>query len=981
MSYDFDNESADTKRLLEKIEDLQTEVDSIPVEADEISYRNVSSNLGGTGGGGGGGGGGLDLSELVQAFIDWYDGLTTEPIDDGMGGTTTVADPTDNPAVILIKGVVHEIDEWWDAVSTGFISWWESPDPIEEPFNTIRTIGNLVWTEAKKVLDWYEGLTTIDIDEDMTGDQTVADPTDNPAVVIIKGIIHEIDEWFKAVSTGFINWWESPDDIDEPFNTIREISRTIWAAVNSVFMWYNELTEPTDGSTPVASESDHPAVRIIKGLVHEITEWFDAVATGFTTWWATTDDQPFKALREMGNSIWGSLKSTWDTLKTWYDTVAAVVSAFVEDPAQYINDLVTTFVVDLTVLLKNDEGVFGAFYEGLTGDEQDSTNIENPAPSNILNDPLRLIGAGLRASWAGVLGWYTKIADAGGELFDDPEAFFEGIASDVTGFFKDDQGPLGAFYEGLTGDEAGSDTSMPNPTITNNSLNNSLKAIGTQLRSIWGTVYDYFFNDDDEFEISDDFITGIKKVLWGIPGSIATGFVEAAENLLFGNQTPLAFAQGTADTQITNSTNSSFEGTIGAKINDKLLSSFTNFGEQITGAIVTFADGAAPFLAGVFDFLENLFVTVIAGITGTDEEDENKFTIDMKNADLVNVDRIFFESNDNPVVTNEPRPTMAGYLNHLWFSVTTDKDFSFWINSDRRLRIGGNDDEGNSTINRFVSFFNSNLRGIGTGTISLLTELLETSLDENTDYLMILDGDGNAIKKIKAGALGGGGSTFNPLEVSDNLLPASDDMYRLGANGNSWSQIWGNIFYVNDYISLSSRSGNLTTSGTIWLDSSHIKARSGSNTVSLSDIFSPLSVPNNLLPANSNAYRLGAAGNVWNEIFGRELRLVGTPSSTPTENGAIWLDGSHIKARSGGGEVSLSDIGGGSGTITVNDLPDNIPFSNMENLATSSMVYTSASGEITASAALTLSSVFNALTDYPAGVGTVHNRLLALENA
>ena len=858
----------------------------------------------------GGSGDGTGSESLIEAFIEWYGKLTTEDLDPATDGLQTVAEPPDAdgvggdiPPVILIKGIIHEINEWFKAVSEGFINWWESTDPIDEPFNTIRTIGNTVWTEAKKILDWYEGLTTDLIDNGMGGTTTVADVDDHPAVKIIKGLIYEIDEWVAGVT----KWWR---ETEEPIVVaIRGIADTVWAAVNTVFMWYNELTEPTDGTTPVASESDHPAVRIIKGLVHELTEWFDAVATGFIRWWDDTNTQPFKALREMGNAIWDSLKSTWDTLKTWYDFVGTTIQAFVTNPAEYINNLVTTFVVDLTVLLKNDEGVFGAFYEGLTEDEQNSDGVEDPAPSNLLNTPLKLIGAGLREYWGGLLDWYKLISEGAEGFIEDPVAFFEGISSDVTGFFKDDQGPLGAFYEGLTGDETGADGGT-NPTLDNTGLNINLKALGTNLRIAWNTVYGWFFNPAGVITINTDFLDEIG-------GALAAGAMNLGDGItkfLFGDKTPSAFATDKAGEKI--DTELASGGDILVEINDKLLDAFTDFGNRLQDGIVAFAQGVTPVLSGVFDFFQDLFVTIFQGEDGLGgTTDSTASNIDLKNADLKNVDRIFFSSDQtDPEVAGQPKPLISGHNNDMFFTAPVGKAFRFIAGNETVLSLH-NEPNRDKIINCNLT----SLIGIGAGTVSDLGELSATNLDADADYLMILDSVSTlpttnpVIRKIKASALGGGSSSFDPLNITSDLDPAVDEEVNMGSTleGRQFRRIFVDDVFAYKSIQLQPPNPQVTIhiNGGMWLNGDDIMVYSGDEEVSLSDIFSPLSVPNNLLPAADN-YKLGASNKAWEEIFGRELRLVGTPSSAPTEDGAIWLGADdEIHVMTDGEDKSLSDIG------------------------------------------------------------------------
>ena len=885
----------------------------------------------------GGSGDGTGSESLIEAFIEWYGKLTTEDLDPATAGLQTVADPTDNPAIILIKGVVHEINEWWDAVSTGFINWWESPDLIAEPFNTIREIGRTIWEAVNGVFTWYEELVTLERTDSEGVTFYIADEDDNAAVKIIKGLIYEIDEWVAGVT----KWWEeTTEPIIVAIRTIGQtvweiiegISREIWNAIDGVFEWYDELD---DGHITYLSPSDSIPVKIIKGLIHETAAWL----AGVTKWWEETDNAIVMAIRGIDEAVWGVIedisKSIWDAIDgvfTWYDGLTQYdniddttdvptrivrglihgAADWIETVADLVSETIDDVVVNLTNLLKNDEGGFGAFYEGLTGDEEDSDDTFNPAPSNTLNDVLKSIGAGLLADWVGLVGWYNKIVDGVGDLFTDPVAFFEGISSDVTGFFKDDTGPLGAFYEGLTEDETGADGGV-NPTLDNTALNINLKALGTNLRIAWNTVYGWFFNPAGVITINTDFLDEIGGALVAGASNLGDGITK----FLFGDKTPSAFATDKAGEKI--DTELASGGDILVEINDKLLDAFTDFGNRLQDGIVAFAQGVTPVLSGVFDFFQDLFVTIFQGEDGLGgTTDSTASNIDLKNADLKNVDRIFFSSDQtDPEVAGQPKPLISGHNNDMFFTAPVGKAFRFIAGNETVLSLH-NEPNRDKIINCNLT----SLIGIGAGTVSDLGELSATNLDADADYLMILDSVSTlpttnpVIRKIKASALGGGSSSFDPLNITSDLDPAVDEEVNMGSTlaGRQFRRIFVDDVFAYKSIQLQPPDPQVTIhiNGAMWLNGGDIMVYSGDEEVSLSDIFSPLSVPNNLLPGAVN-YKLGASNKAWSEIFGRELRLVGTPSSTPTENGAIWLDSSDIKVRSGGDEVSLSDIGTGGG--------------------------------------------------------------------
>ena len=80
--------------------------------------------------------------------------------------------------------------------------------------------------------------------------------------------------------------------------------------------------------------------------------------------------------------------------------------------------------------------------------------------------------------------------------------------------------------------------------------------------------------------------------------------------------------------------------------------------------------------------------------------------------------------------------------------------------------------------------------------------------------------------------------------------------------------------------------------------------------------------------ANGSLY-IGGSSLRWHQIHAETFVLGGTGSSTTT-NGAIWLDGTSVKVRTGGSTKSLSDIGTGgssSGISSLLNLTSRITFS------------------------------------------------------
>ena len=133
-------------------------------------------------------------------------------------------------------------------------------------------------------------------------------------------------------------------------------------------------------------------------------------------------------------------------------------------------------------------------------------------------------------------------------------------------------------------------------------------------------------------------------------------------------------------------------------------------------------------------------------------------------------------------------------------------------------------DGGDGSIPGFVgihgptNFYNNRIANIGYETISRLSELSESSLDENNDYLAILDdSDGRGeIKKIRASAFTGGGSSsgssFDPGNITDNLEPRSNRGVHLGASNKRFNE--GHIHDLTVYDNLTVNDG-ITAQGVI----------------------------------------------------------------------------------------------------------------------------------------------------------------------
>ena len=719
----------------------------------------INLGLHDTGGLGGGGGGGTGSGSLIEAFTEWYENLTTEDIDPITAGLQTVAVPPDadgvggdTAPVILIKGLAYELDQWSSSIIEGFLEWWENV--TDEPFNTMREIGDLVWIEAKKVLDWYKNLVP-----------DIADADDSVAVKIIKGLIATGTDWVNGVKDAIEDGIVAIVDLIKPKlveaydileETAEDIVTATQTALEATYTWLKEGAEATVAALQDGLEATYDWLKVgadatVAALQGAFEATYDWLEVGITT---------------VANNVWTSLKSSYTWLK---NSAAGVVTAL----------------------------------------------------GDALGDAYTFLGTAASAA----LDWVADLNLAARNAIDEAGVWVGNAA--------------------------------------------------VKVKEAVDNAYDW--------------IT-----------TTATGVGLAAMNWVKGLTSTVTTAIDNAGTWVSDVTN---------KIKEELIPIFTNLGNQFEAGLIAAGQTVLEGAGGVFGFFQDLFVTIFHGEDGLgDTTDDAASNIDLKNADLKNVDRIFFGSDQtDPEVVSPTKPLISGHDNEMFFVTPLLKSFRFIIDDDPVLDI-----HNNNILGKFINFNESYLTGIGSGTISRLGELSEASLDEDADYLMILDGSINTFRKIKASALGGGGgSTFNPLEVSDNLLPASDDMYRLGASNNFWSQIYGKKLYVDDFISLSSYSGNPSASGSIWLDGSHIKARSGSNT------------------------------------------------------------------------VSLSDIGGGSGTITVNDLPSSIPFSKMQALSTRKIAYANNSGVISSNFAPSFDSVNIALADYPVvgNITSVHTRLTALENA
>ena len=360
-----------------------------------------------------------------------------------------------------------------------------------------------------------------------------------------------------AVSVAAQKWWD--DATDAVIIFLRELTDTVREAITTTMDWYNGL----DSISGINSDDD-PAIKIIKGLAHETTQWFESLVAGIQNWWDNTDDEPIRTIRGISETIFSSFATTWVTLKTWYDTVASEISNFINDPAEYINNLVTEVIFNITDSFKDDRGVLGAFYEGLFGDTEDSDDTDHPVQSNTANDAAKAIGTGLRTTWVTLKTWYDTVSSEISNFINDPAGYINDLVTEVifniTDSFKDDRGVLGAFYEGLFGDtEDSDDTDHP---VQSNTANDAAKAIGTGLKTVWNTLYDLFFDPDYKFRINLNFLTAIGASLT----SGATDLLTGINNALFGDTTPEAFADG----RITNSINSNDDGSIGKSIADSV---------------------------------------------------------------------------------------------------------------------------------------------------------------------------------------------------------------------------------------------------------------------------------------------------------------------------------------------------------------------------------------------------------------------------
>ena len=159
--------------------------------------------------------------------------------------------------------------------------------------------------------------------------------------------------------------------------------------------------------------------------------------------------------------------------------------------------------------------------------------------------------------------------------------------------------------------------------------------------------------------------------------------------------------------------------------------------------------------------------------------------------------------------------------------------------------------------------------------------------------------------------------TVVTIDGSDlpTLRPRSSDQ-NLGTSTYPWDRL-----YV-DHLLLTANESVFDTNGVVWQDSDgNIRAYSGGVNRNLSDIgLSGGNFDGNNLPTlrpSSSGNDLGISSDPWDSLYVDHVYLhVGEGSSNT--NGALWQDSSgDIQARSGGVTRNLSDIGSGSGSITL----------------------------------------------------------------
>ena len=206
-----------------------------------------------------------------------------------------------------------------------------------------------------------------------------------------------------------------------------------------------------------------------------------------------------------------------------------------------------------------------------------------------------------------------------------------------------------------------------------------------------------------------------------------------------------------------------------------------------------------------------------------------------------------------------------------------------------------------------------------------------------------------------------GGITFDPSQAV-SIIPAVNTN-TLGSNAIWWDEIHARLLlphssavmgsYANPWsfayiteLSLPPGGSGNSLDGSLWTDANgHIKARSGGSERSLSDIgsgggssFDPNQAESIIPAINTNilgnsttwwgtlhanilephaASRMGSFASPWALAFINRL-ILPSGNTSSTLNGSLWTDANgNVKARSGGSDRNLSDIGsGGITTLT-----------------------------------------------------------------
>ena len=537
------------------------------------------------------------------------------------------------------------------------------------------------------------------------------------------------------------------------------------------------------------TDSTDAAIAFVKGLATDGI----AALNAFITWLgSSTDiidkiwDQLKTSYNWLENTLQPIVDEVWDSLKTSYTWLENGVVALANNVWDQLKTSYTWLENGIVDLANNVWDQLKTSYNWL---------------ENTLQPIVDEVWDSLKTSYTWLENGVVALAN---NVWDQLKISYNWLSDTISGVVSEVQANLGQTWTDL-----------------NNLWDGLSSAVQTGLSDALTWLENTLYPVKTALTTAIDWVTNAPAKIYNILSSGATtltsSFLGAAQSILFGGATPSAFAESEADGQITSSLNSTNAGTIGKKIVDDLTSSFRSFGNEIGGLTIS----AGRSLANIFSDIIDRVITGISGTDGRGQSNADGGNIDMKTWDITNVDRLYFNSNDNPIVNNDDRPVIAGFLENMWFGVGDNHDFQYYIDSVLTFQVS------KTSNTRYINFVNHELRNLGYKTITRLTELSESNLDDDDDYLMILDDSSNAIKKIKPSALGGSGGgisdgdspTFNDLTISDDIEIDGDlnhDGSRFGirglppVGGRTWL-ILGNVADYRQTIDVTSASDHNTT--------------------------------------------------------------------------------------------------------------------------------------------------------------------------